>query len=74
MLTNHNRRKLITASAGLAALGALPGLARAQSAPDNLRTDPLSWPGALTFPVALARAIRARRAGWDAYAAQGGLR
>jgi glycosyltransferase involved in cell wall biosynthesis len=35
-------------------------------APDNLRTDPTSWPGAVAFPLALARAIRAHRSSWDA--------
>jgi glycosyltransferase involved in cell wall biosynthesis len=34
--------------------------------PDNLRLDPLAWPGALTFPLALALAIRDAHAPWDA--------
>lgn len=35
-------------------------------APDNLARDPLAWPGALSFPFALARALAAHEAGWDA--------
>jgi colanic acid/amylovoran biosynthesis glycosyltransferase len=35
-------------------------------APDNLRLDPLAWPGALSFPIALALAIRDAHEPWDA--------
>ncbi|MFO0683516.1 MAG: glycosyltransferase family 4 protein [Sandaracinus sp.] len=35
-------------------------------APDNLARDPLAWPGALSFPLALAHALRAQHARWDA--------
>lgn len=35
-------------------------------APDNLARDPWAWPGALTFPLALARALAARHGRWDA--------
>jgi glycosyltransferase involved in cell wall biosynthesis len=35
-------------------------------APDNLRLDPLAWPGALAFPIALAATARRRHRAWDA--------
>ena len=41
--------------------------------PDNLRRDPLAWPGALAFPLALAAAARRRTEGWDALVSHFGL-
>lgn len=35
-------------------------------APDNLARDPLAWPGAASFPVALAGALARCHARWDA--------
>lgn len=35
-------------------------------APDNLARDPFAWLGALSFPVALARALATHGASWDA--------
>ncbi len=35
-------------------------------APDNLAADLLAWPGALSFPLALARAIATHEPAWDA--------
>lgn len=35
-------------------------------APDNLARDPLAWPGALSYPLALARALTPLAPRWDA--------
>ena len=35
-------------------------------APDNLARDPFAWPGALSFPLALARSIAEHEREWDA--------
>ncbi len=35
-------------------------------APENLASDPLAWPGAVSFPIALRRAARRRLCRWDA--------
>ena len=41
--------------------------------PDNLRRDPLAWPGALAYPLALLREGRRQVHGWDAVVSHFGL-
>lgn len=41
--------------------------------PDNLRRDPLAWPGLVTGPLALASAARRRAQRWDAIVSHFGV-